>query len=178
MQYILSEPRILIAQVIGFVPLILSFFVFLQKSRKSIIIFKGCSDLLWAAHFFVLGEYSGGLVNLVNTVRDVIFAYKGKKRTGHIIIPIIFCIFTLLSTLPTFAGVKSIFAVVGSCVAVIGFWQTNVERLRIYNLAATILWLLYGLLTFSISAILCNLISIASILISFTKNSVIKEKER
>ena len=180
-QYILSEfstPRALIAQIIGFVPLILSFFIFLQKSRKRIIIFKGCSDLLWAIHFFILGEYTGGLVNLVNLLRGIIFAYKGKKWARHILIPIFFCVFTLLSALPTFAGVKSIFAVVGSCVAVVGFWQTNVERLRIYNLVAVTLWLVYGLLTFSISTILCNLFSLVSILIAFIKKiSVAKDEE-
>lgn len=179
-QYILSEfstPRTLIAQIIGFVPLILSFFVFLQKKRKRIIIFKGCSDLLWAMHFFVLGEYTGVLVNLVNTLRDVIFAYKEKKWARHILIPIFFCILTLFSALPTFAGVKSIFAVVGSCVAVVGFWQTNVERLRIYNLVAVALWLIYGLLTFSIPTVLCNLISIVSILIAFVKKIFAKKEE-
>ncbi len=167
----------LIAQIIGFVPLTLSIFIFLQNSRKKIVILKGCSDFLWAVHFFVLGEFTGGIVNLVNTLRNVIFAHRGKKWVDHAFIPILFCVFTLLSALPSFAGIKSLLPITGSCIAVVGFWQKNVNSLRIYNLVAVTLWLIYGFLVFSISTILCNLFSITSILISFIKKPAATETQ-
>jgi len=91
---------------------------------------------------------------------------KAKKWVNNWFIPIIFCIFTVICALPGFEGIKSTFAILGSCLAIIGFWQTEVRRLRIFNLIGVTLWLIYGIWTVSISTIIANSLSIASILIT------------
>jgi uncharacterized membrane protein len=46
-----SSPRDIIAQIIGFIPLLLSYFVFLKSDRRKIILYKACADLFSALHF-------------------------------------------------------------------------------------------------------------------------------
>ena len=164
-----DDPRKLIAQIIGVFPLILSLFIFSQKERKTILLLKGCSDLLWAIHFFVLGEFSGGAINAVNTVRNAVFSQKGKSRTSGSLLPLLFILFTVGCALPNFQGFKSLLPLLGSCLAILGFWQSNVNALRIYNLCGVLLWLTYGILTVSVSTILCNVFSILSISIGLYK---------
>ena len=159
----------IIAQIIGFIPLILSCITFSQKDRKKIIMLKGCSDFLWAIHFFMLGEFSGGAINTVNTFRNIVFSQKGKKWANHIMIPIAFIIFTLVCSLVNFQGVKDILPVIGSCLAIIGFWQTNISYLRIFNLCGIVLWLIYDILKVSISAIVSCIMSIISILVGMLR---------
>lgn len=56
-----------------------------------------------------------------------------------------------------------LFAMVGSCFAIVGFWQTSVKKLRVCNLIGVTLWLVYGVWTVSVPAIISNVLSIVSI---------------
>lgn len=158
-----DEPRKLIAQILGFIPLSLSFFVFTQKEQKKTLFFKACSDCLKAIHFFLLAEFSGGAINTVNTFRDIVFSQKEKQGLKSPIIPAVFILFTIVCAIPDFQGIKSLLPTVGSCLAIIGFWQTNLTALRLFNLSGILLWLVYGIWTVSVSTILYNVFSIVSI---------------
>ena len=74
-----SNPLTATAQIIGFIPLALSFFTFLSNKRAKIIFIKIITDCMWALHFFLLGEIVGGSVNAINTVRNVIFSQKHRR---------------------------------------------------------------------------------------------------
>lgn len=154
----------IIAQIIGFIPLILSYFVFSRSDRKKIILYKACSDFFGAIHFFVLGAFSGGVINTVNVLRNIIFAQKDKKWASSNVIPALFMLFTVVCAIPTFRGVQDLLPIIGSCLAIVGFWQNDVKKLRIFNLAGVILWLAYGIMTVSVSTIIYNILSIISIL--------------
>ena len=154
-----------IGQIVGVFPLVLAYFVFLFNSRRKIILFKTASDLLWALHFFLMGAMSGALVNLLNTVRDIVFFQKEKKWCQHTFIPVFFCTLTLFCAILSGDGLKSIFPCVGSCLAVVGFWCSSPENIRKFNLPAALLWLVYGIITGSFSTILCNSLSVISIVL-------------
>ncbi|MBQ8525763.1 MAG: YgjV family protein [Clostridia bacterium] len=159
-----SDPVNAAAQIIGFIPMILAYFVFLFNDRRKVIAFKASSDLLWALHFLLLGELSGCVINSINVVRNIIFAQKDKKWASSIAIPVVFCIITAVGALLSRSGLKSIFPLIGSCLAVMGFWCNEPRHIRKFNLPAVSLWLIYGLLTGSISTIICNIMSFVSIL--------------
>lgn len=170
-----SDTRSAIAQVIGFVPLILAMFTYVQTNREKIIFVKVCSDLLWVAHFFALGEWTGGMINAVNAVRGVVFSQRHKTWAQSSVIPVLFCTFTVVCALPGFEGVKSLLAMIGSCLGVIGFWQLDVRRLRLFTLVGVTLWVAYGIWTVSIPAIISNSMSICSIVLAFCKEKSRRE---
>lgn len=164
-----STPRDIIAQIIGLIPLILSYFIFSGSNRRKIILYKACSDFFSALHFFVLGAFSGGAINAVNVLRNIIFSQKNKKWARSNIIPVVFMAFTFACAVPTFQSIKDILPIIGSWLAIIGFWQNDVKLLRIFNLAGVTLWLIYGIITVSVSTIICNVLSIISILSALFK---------
>ncbi len=165
-----SNPVTAIAQIIGFVPMVLSYFVFYFNNRKSIITTKAISDLLWTVHFLMLGAYSGAFTNIVCAIRGFIFAQRGKKKwASSIVVPIFFCLFTLSVTLVSWAGFKSLLPVVGSCLGLIGYWCNDPKNIRKFNFPGLVLWLIYGILTLSLSTIICNIVSITSIIITEIK---------
>lgn len=161
------------AQIIGFIPLVLSLFTFALSKRGPILISKLFSDLSSGIHFFMLGEVVGGAVCVINTARGVVFYNRGKKWASGIWVPILFCILTLGSALIRWEGVYSLLPAVGSVLAVIGFWFSDPRLLKLFNLPAVILWLIYSIITGSISSTLINIISITTIIISLL-SSVIK----
>lgn len=172
-----ATPRDITAQIIGFFPLILSLFIFTQKTRSRILIFKSISTFLWAVHYVILGQTTGALINVVLTLRGIIFAQRGKKGFSGIHIPIIFILFTILSAIPDFEGIKNILPTVGSCLTLIGFWQNDLKRLRWYNLAGTLLWFAYAFFSFSVSSILANTFALISILYALLQEHLAKKKQ-
>ena len=165
-----NSPRDIIAQIIGFIPLLLSYFIFLKSDRRKIILYKACADLFSALHFFVLGAFSGGAINVVNVLRNIIFSQKDKKWASSNIIPVAFMVFTFVSAVLTFQGAKDVLPIIGSWLAIIGFWQNDIKLLRIFNLAGVALWMIYGIMTVSVSTIIYNVLSIISILLVLFKH--------
>ena len=173
-----SDPIRFAGQLVGFIPLILSFVTFSLSKRGHILISKTFSDLTSVVHFFLLGEVVGGAVCLVNTGRGIIFYNKGKKWASGIHIPIIFCALTLLTTLLQWKGWYTLLPAVGSVLAVIGFWCNRPRLVKLFNLPAVTLWLIYSIIITSISATIINIISIITILVSMLRELVGYVKSR
>ena len=165
-----SNPFNAIAQIVGIIPLVLAFFTFLSNDRRRVIGIKITSDLLWMIHFLMLGEVVGGAVNGVNTVRNIVFSQKGHRRwASRTYILVVFCILIALTSLLRWQEWYSFLPMIGSILAAIGFWCSDTQNIRKFNLPAVSLWLVYGIMTGSISCTVCNLFSIASILVAWKK---------
>jgi hypothetical protein len=174
----MSSPTEFAGQLVGFIPLILSFITFSLAKREHILISKTLSDLTSVVHFFLLGEVVGGAVCLVNTGRGIVFYNKGKKWASGIYIPIIFSAITMLTTLLQWKGWYTVLPAVGSVLAVIGFWCNRPRLVKLFNLPAVTLWLIYSIIIVSISATIINVISIVTILISIIREFVAHVKAK
>ena len=161
-----THPVTAIAQIIGFIPVFMGFFIFRNISRKASITLKAVSDLLSAIHFLLLGSAgTGWAINLVNTARGVCFAQKGSyKWASGIWMPVIFCAVTAVSSLLSWQGKISLLPLLGSCLAVIGYWCSEPRHLRRFNFAGISLWTVYGIIVFSLPTVVGNTISLISIL--------------
>ena len=165
-----SDPLNAVAQIIGIIPLTLAFFTFLSNDRRRVIGIKITTDLLWTLHYFLLGEVVGGAVNAINTGRNVVFSKKGHRRwASRTYILVIFCILIALTSLLRWQEWYSFLPMLGSILAAVGFWCSDAENIRKWNLPATSLWLVYCLITGSISGTLCNVLAISSILVAWIK---------
>ena len=113
----------------------------------------------------------GGALNSLNTVRNLVFSQKHKKWASHAYIPILFCALTVVVSLIRLNAWYGIFPMLGSILAVIGFWCSDTRHIRLFNLPAALLWLVYAVMTSSISSILCNIFSVVSILIAWARSA-------
>jgi len=159
-----THPVTAIAQILGFVPVILGFFIFRNVSRRTSIVIKAVSDFLSAVHFLLLGAPTGCAINAVNTLRGICFAQKGRQKWADgIWMPILFCCATAVSTALSWAGLISLLPLFGSCLAVVGYWCSKPSHLRRFNFAGIFLWTIYGFITLSVPTIVGNTISLISI---------------
>ena len=81
-------------------------------------------------------------------------------------VPIVFGVLTLASSIIQWQGVYSLLPTVGSLLAIVGFWFNNPRTVKLINLPAVALWLVYSIITGSISTTIINAISITTIIIS------------
>jgi hypothetical protein len=175
--FVYSTTAELIGQIIGFAALFVAIFVFLLKKRTHIIAAKLATDALYGIHFFLLGQSGAAMINVINSVRGIVFYNKGRKWASSNL----WCVaFVLLTLSTTFLNSKSGFSpimlmpAVGSSLAVIGLWSSNTLILRIFNLIGISLWFIYAIIISSPSAAICNAIYIISLLITITRELIAK----
>ena len=154
----------IIAQIIGFIPLFLSYVIFYFNDRKKMLFTKMVADLLSTAHHILLGPegYSGAAICLINVARSATFMKRSKTKLGEIIIPLVFITVTMASSVLTWAGPISLLPAIGSSLAVMGYWCANPATMRKFILPGVVLWLIYAIAIFSISGIISNCLSIIS----------------
>ena len=164
------------AQILGLVMMLVGFFVFCFRDRRKIIGAKAVCDLGFAIHFFLLGQWTGGAVCTVNIFRGLLFSQRGRCRWADSpVLPAIFLLLTVASSLLAWTGPISLLPMVGSCLALIGYWCTDTGRLRKLNFAGIGLWLIYSVIILSVSSAINNLIYLISII--RTEIIVYKEKK-
>ena len=160
-----TDPVKAIAQLLGLIPMVLGFFVFYFNDRKKTLRVKTVCDTLFSLHFFLLGQWTGGAVCVVNAFRGLAFAQRGKgKWNSNWFLPVLFCVLTVGGSLLGWTGIKSLLPMTGSVLAVIGYWCNDTKKLRRFNFAGISLWLIYAVITMSVSAIISNCVYLVSIL--------------
>ena len=72
----------IIAQIIGVVGIILFVMCFHFKNMKGVLRIKFLMDIVWAAHYYLLGAVAGGISNTICSVREII--YMKKSEAGSV----------------------------------------------------------------------------------------------
>lgn len=172
-----ANPVTAVAQLLGFVPLLLNWFIFRPHSRNTSIAIKAVSDGFSALHFLLLREWTGCAINCVNIGRGVCFAQRGKRTwASGVYLPVLFCILTVASSALSWMGPESLLPMAGTCFGVIGYWCREPAHLRRFVLCGVSLWLIYAVITVSVPTVVGNLISITSIILTELR-TVRKNKE-
>jgi len=172
-----AHPYTAVAQMIGFAFMILGFFAFRNISRNATITIKAICDTLAVVHFAMLGQWTGSVVCGVNIARGICFSQRGvRKWASGIYMPVIFVALTIGGSLLGWTGWESLLPMVGSCLAVIGYWCKDTKKLRLFNLIGISLWLVYGIITLSVSTMIGNAVYIVSILLTMIRVARNKEE--
>ena len=160
-----------IAQGIGVIAMILAYFIYSARTRKTLITLKFISDVLWGTHYFMLGAYSGGVLNVINMGREVIFQLKTSKKWAQTPIwAVVFIVINLTSTIFSWQGWQSLLPAVGASIAVVGLWCAKPLTIRLFSLPSTTCWLIYAILSGTVSGIICNIIQLTAIFVGLRRD--------
>lgn len=131
------------AAILGFIVLIISFWC---KDRKKILKVQTVSSILYSIQYLLLGGYSGLGVNILGTIRSVVFANKKESSKKFLII---FIIAYAAVGILTWDSLISLFPIIASLVYVIATYNDNPQYIRIGCIIASVFWIIYN---FSIMA--------------------------
>ncbi len=160
----------LIAQVAGILGTTMIFFSFTARKRPHILLGKLTADVLWMTHYFLIGAYSGAALNILAIGRESVFYNKEKAWASSRFWLCLILALTVGSCVLTWEGWLSLLPMVGSSLAVVSYWCTNPLHIRLLALPAQILWLIYGILHFTIPGIAGTLVAIVAIGIGLYKD--------
>ena len=156
-----------------------------QQKRKVVLAMCqlfGC--ILFAVHFFMLGQYVASMMNVIAFLRAAIFTRNYTRKTRYLLVGALvalcvvsyvlnFTVFkmewntanALLQTLPVFA----------MFFAILAMSMENSALVRRFSLVASPLWLINNILVVSVGGIACEAISLVSIFIGMLRHDIKKK---
>lgn len=168
----------IVGQLFGFVAIGVSYFIFQQKNRKRLLVFKRIADLLWVTHFALIGGYTAMATTGVGVARDLVFLQSGKGFFKSKLWLYLFLLAFPATLLFTYNGLLSIFPVLSSVIATVGFWCKKVQNTKKFALCQSVGMLLYNSFVGSVAGIVNEILVLTSIAISHYHNNAYKRGKK
>lgn len=175
----------LLAQAVGIAAMAFNILSYQQKTQRRAIGFQLFGSALFAVNYFLLGATVGGILNLVGTVRAIVFLNRQRFQADRlpwlvgftaVYLASYILTFTVFQKEPTFFNlIVEFLPVVGMTATTISFRLTEAASIRRYGLISSPSWLVYNIVNFSIGAICCEVLSLGSILIGMLRFDVKKK---
>lgn len=154
----------------------LSFFIYLQKTRKRVLVVKLICDSLTILQMLLLGAYTGMLVLVICLVRGVVFynSVNHEWARKKFWVPL-FVLISLGTSALSWAGPISLLPSIGTALAIIGFGSSNPTATRLFNIPGNGLWGIYHLCVGSLGGFGGSAVGIISAVIGFIKFDLVKK---
>lgn len=159
----------ILTQGIGFIGVALMFISFQQNSNSRILLFQIMASFVFFTHFFMLGAYSGAIINLFGALRNIIFFNREKKWASSILWLYAFCLIYIAMGILTWNGYISIFPTLGMILGSLALYSERPKITRRLSLPTSLCWITYNIFSFSIAGTICEILSTTSIIISIIK---------
>ena len=170
----------IIAQIIGIIAMIFVIISFQGKNAKQVIGCQLIGCVLFIINFFMLGAITGALMNIIATVRAIVYVNKEKFRADKAIWPVLISVACFASYILTFTmfhkdfnlpnAVLELLPVVANTITTIAFHTGSAKWIRRLGVFVSTCWLIYNSVNFAIGGILCEVFSLISIVIGFLRH--------
>ena len=164
---------ILTAQIIGIFAMAAIILSFQFKNKRAVLACQLIGSALFAVNMYMLA-FVGAILNTVGIVRALVYMQKEKIKIPIAIINLLFLIsfvaayvlvFTVFDKSPTlFNLVIEFLPIIGMSAVTLEFSKTDSRSIRIFGLINSPCWLIYNCFNFTIGGILCEVISLVSII--------------
>ena len=180
-------PIELIAQAIGIIAMLFNILSYQCKRQSGIIALQLCGGALFAVNYLMLGATVGGVLNILATVRAVVFLFKEKLKADRLpwlfgfvtlYIAVYVLNFTLFGKEPTLVNlIIEILPVIGMTALSVGFRLKNAADVRRCGLVSSPSWLIYNIASGSWGAIACEVLTLGSIFIGIFRHDKAKKEQ-
>ncbi len=193
---------IILAQVLGVIAIASNIYAMQFNKHGFIMLFKLIGSFLFCVQYLLLGAYVGMIMDLVGTIRNIIFAYLVKKEKStkpyivfFSILTVLLGLFTIVTTWSAtvvtvsrwsnnlkvatlLAVLISILSVGAKLISTIAYGIKSAHTIRMLNLPSCSCWIVYNLVCFSFTGVINELLTISSIIIAEIRFKEKKPKEK
>lgn len=160
-------------QGIGFLGMACTVLAFQYKQYRKLVGLRGATELLFGIQYLLLGAYSGAAADFVGCLRNGIFLVCDKKKKSLRPWRWVFCFVFAGMSLLTWAGPKSLLSAVAKVASTIGYGSSSARTIRLITLCSSC-WLIYNTLVFSLAGILCEVVTLTSVVIGIVRFDILK----
>ena len=172
-----SDRNQLIAQIIGFVALIVIVIGMQQKQYGRIVFSKIANSFLSVIHYLFPGAYTGAAINFASCISNGVYWHRNTKGKSVLPFQITFAILFVALGLLSWEGYMSIFIIFAKLISSLALSIKNPRIIRILNLISNPLWLVYNIYSESISAVLTDTLVITSVIIAIIRHDIIAPRK-
>ena len=151
----------LVAQVIGFIGILLLIAIFQVNDRRLILRLQILSCAVWAVYYMLMGAYTATALIAIGIVRSYLF---DQYRSQEWLLQMTIAVYAI-ATLIIWKDWTSIMAFIGITIATFAIWQNNPRSIRSISLVVTPFWLTYNYLNGSYLGIVGDLVTFTSVLL-------------
>ena len=168
-----------ISQIIGIIAMAFAILSYQRKTGKGALIFQLICGLLFSIHMFMLNAIGGALLNMIASVRAILFLNKAKLKSDNNIWLIGFISVYIASYIMTFTvfdmpmtvwnTIIEILPVIGMTASTLGLRCSETAKIRKFGLISSPVWLAYNIVNGSIGGTVCETLSLCSIIIGIVR---------
>ena len=159
----------ILAQGLGFFGMLGNFISYQQNTNKRIVGVQIFAALFFFVHMLMIGATTGAMLNIVGAMRNFVFFMRPKKWAESVWWVYIFCFLYLAAGVLTWEGAISLLPTVAMIFGTIALFIIRPKTTRRLVLLCSVGWIIYGVLVFSVAAMISETLTIASILIAMYK---------
>ncbi len=160
----------LLGQIVGGAAVVAALFIFVSRSRKIILTTKLTADVLWTAHYLLIGGYTAACLNVIGVFREIVFYNREKKWASSRIWLYVFLGLTVAASLLTWEGPQSLLAMTGMILAVFSFWCRDPLHICLLSIPSEMSWLVYNILHRSVPGMISSSLAMVSMGIGIYRN--------
>ena len=167
--YIKDNPTIIIANVIAFVAVAITFVSYQVNSQKKLLVIQIIATVVSAISFLVLGAWTGLAMNVVAIVRNIAYYNKDKKLFSGKYVPFVFAAIMVGFGIATWTSWYCILSVAGLVINTIALSFASAQLIRKSILVTSPMVLLYDLFAGNIVEAVKELIAIVSAVVGIIR---------
>lgn len=168
---------VLIAQILGFIG-IAFITAGMQLNKYGQIVFcEIANSMLCAIHYLLLGGYTGMCICFASCFTYAVYWHRNKNGKSTFMFQIVFGIMFVLLTLISWNSHFSAFVMVAKLISAVSLGINNPRIIRILKLISFPCWLVYDIYVGSISGIVGDVMSIASVVVGIVRLDILKKEK-
>ena len=170
----------LIGQIIGIFAMAFNILSYQSKSARGVIFMQLFGASLFAASFLLLGQTVGGILNVIAALRAILFYFKKQTKIdspGWIPVFIASYLAVYAATFLWFGKEPTLRNFIIECLPVLGMTATTIAyrfeeagKVRKLGLISSGTWLVYTANAHALGAIICEILSLGSIVVGFLRH--------
>ena len=164
----------IVAQVVGIFAMAANISSYQFKNKQHVLLMQLIGSTLFAVNMFLLSAVMGGILNIIGIFRAAAYIaaerYRKSTRVLNWVFMALYClsyllVFTVFGKAPTAVNLLvELLPLLGMAAMTVGFSKSGARAIRVCGLINSPCWLVYNSVNFSIGGILCEAVSLVSIL--------------
>ena len=173
-----------VAQTLGILGCGLNVISYQQKKKFMLAMCQLFGCILFAVHFFMLGQYVASMMNVIAFLRAIVFSKNYAKPVRNTIVAafMMLCVVCYVLNFTVFKvewntanALLQTISVVAMFFAILAMSMENAKLVRRFSLVASPLWLINNILVKSWGGIACEAISLVSIFVGMLRHDIKRE---
>ncbi len=166
----------IVTQAIGYVGLVFSVIAFQCKKHKNVMLAKTANEMFFALQYFLLGAYTGVAMNLIGSLRNLIFAKQVERGRSTLPMRAVFSLAFVAFGLLTWQNPMSLAVILAKVVSTVAYGMKNTRAIRFLTLPTSTCWLIYNYLSSSSAGVLCEAFTLLSIITAIIRIELIEPR--